>query len=74
MPTGKHLEVLRWVVMYVNQNGWAPTLEDIAAAFEWSGRTNAKNYLDEFRRRGWVTGNNGPRAWSVTTKGRRAAR
>jgi repressor LexA len=57
--TPRQREVLRFLIDYIADVGWAPTLREICGAFEW-GSTNASTcILRSLEKKGYIV--RGPR-------------
>lgn len=49
--TEKQREVMRYLSDFIGENGYSPTLQQIADNFGWTSRTAAQNHLHALERK-----------------------
>jgi repressor LexA len=47
-------EVLTFIAEHVEEHGWAPTLREMCARFEWTSTNAAADHLNALQRKGYI--------------------
>jgi repressor LexA len=55
--TDRQREILAWLVRYINQHGYSPTLRELCLAFGFASPNAAMCHLVPLARKGWITWN-----------------
>jgi repressor LexA len=55
--TERQREILTWLVRYIDQHGYSPTLREVCMAFGFASPNGAVCHLASMQRKGWVTWN-----------------
>jgi repressor LexA len=55
--TERQREILAWLVRYIDQHGYSPTLREVCMAFGFASPNGAVCHLVSMQRKGWVTWN-----------------
>jgi repressor LexA len=55
--TERQREILAWLVRYIAQHGYSPTLRELCLAFGFASPNGAACHLVPLARKGWITWN-----------------
>jgi repressor LexA len=55
--TDRQREILAWLVQYIDQHGYSPTLREMCLAFNFASPNGAMCHLVPLERKGYVTWN-----------------
>jgi repressor LexA len=53
--TDRQREIYDWIVTWCEQRGYAPTVRELAKAFEFSSPNGAYCHLSALAKKGWIT-------------------
>lgn len=53
--TDRQLALLLWIRRYIAERGYAPSFQDIAAAFKFSSRNAARGHVLALKRKGYLS-------------------
>jgi SOS-response transcriptional repressor LexA len=74
-PTPRQAQILRFLVGYVRENGFPPTIREIGAAFDIASTNGVVDHLRALEKRGLARNRAGAaRSWIPTARGRRPSR
>lgn len=63
-------DVLRFIVGYFDENGFAPSYREICAGAEIRSTASVKSYIYKLEKRGYIVFKDGPRKIAILDKGR----
>jgi repressor LexA len=55
--TERQREIYRWIVQYIADNGYSPTVRELCLAFRFGSVNGAVCHLEPLRRKGYLTWN-----------------
>jgi len=55
--TDRQREIYRWIVQYIADNGYSPTIRELCLAFRFESVNGAVCHLEPLRRKGYLTWN-----------------
>lgn len=55
--TERQREILAWLVRYIGEHGYSPTLREMCLAFNFASPNGAMCHLVPLARKGWITWN-----------------
>ena len=57
--TDRQREIYRWIVTYIAERGFSPTIRELCLAFQFASTEGAMCHLRPLRRKGWLTWEDG---------------
>ena len=55
--TDRQREIYRWIVQYIANHGYSPTVRELCLAFRFGSVNGAMCHLHPLRKKGWIAWN-----------------